>query len=94
MESKEIMMVGDLYPVPISAQESELRNVDGEVVAKLNDFEHAALIAQSHNHVVNCIRRLSCDQTDKLIGRVATGQTTFEDGQLIADLLRPMTREF
>jgi len=94
MESKEIMMVGELYPVPISAKESELRNVDGDVVAKMDEFDYAALIAQSHNHVVNCIRRLSCDQTDKLIGRVATGQTTFEDAQLIADLLRPMTREF
>lgn len=94
MESKEIMMVGDLYPVPVSAQESELRNVDGDVVAKLDEFDHAALIAQSHNHVVNCIRRLSCDKIDRLIGRVANGQTTFEDAQLLADLLRPMTREF
>lgn len=92
MTAKEIMSVGDLYPVPTVFEQQELRDIDGNVVAQTKGFEDAAFLAESNNRTIEAIRKTDAKEFEQVLRRIRNGTASVTDADWIEERLNPFVR--
>jgi len=90
--ARELMRCGDLYAVPVVSKEQELRDVDGNILAKTESFEDAAFIAESNNRTIEAIRKTDAKEFDQVMRRIRNGTASVYDADWIEERMAPFVR--